>query len=59
MAGTVPLIVAVIFVPKLIIFSLNDSRLWIASILVGWAVPLVFLYYLLGTPLMLKLGIWP
>ena len=57
--STVPLIVAGIFVPKLILFFLNDRRLWIASILVGWAVPLVFLYYLIGTPLMLKLGIWP
>jgi hypothetical protein len=55
-----PLIAAGIVVPKLVVFTRTDSRLKrIATMLAGWAVPLVLLYYLLGTPAMLKLGIWP
>jgi hypothetical protein len=56
----IPLIAAGIVIPKLIVFSRTDSRLKrTATLLAGWAVPLLFLYYLLGTPAMLKLGIWP
>jgi type II secretory pathway component PulF len=55
-----PLIAAGIVIPKLVVFSKTQSRLKrTASLLAGWAVPLLFLYYLLGTPAMLKLGIWP
>lgn len=57
---SLPLLAAFIVVPKLIVFSRTSS--WgkrAACVFAGWAVPLVLLYYVVGTPAMIKLGLWP